>query len=46
MITLGNLEVDKPDQEGTEDKLEGFEGSQKMDTLEEGVVGNLVEDNR
>lgn len=41
MITLGNLEVDKPDQEGTEDKLEGFE-----DSLEEGVVGNLVEDNR
>lgn len=53
VITLGKPEEDKP-QEGIEDKLmeEGFEDSQKVDSLVEGVEDNqkvdnlVVEDNR
>ena len=49
MITLGKREEEDKPQEGIENKLreEGFEDSQKVDNLVEGVVDNLVvEDNR
>lgn len=45
VVTLGKPEEDKPDREGIEDKLEGFEDNQKVDNLVEGVADNQKVDN-